>query len=79
MSLDYEETNQFKVVKPCDALLKEFAAKHPEIVWIDFGEKLVDASGWVPKGLMRDGIHPSAAGYDVWMDAILPVVDAKAK
>jgi lysophospholipase L1-like esterase len=23
---------------------------------------------------MRDGIHPSAAGYDIWMDAILPVI-----
>ena len=57
-----------------NALLKEFASKHPEITWIDFNEKLVDSSGWVPKNLMRDGIHPSAAGYDIWMDAILPVV-----
>jgi lysophospholipase L1-like esterase len=54
--------------------LKEFASKHPEITWIDFNEKLVDSSGWVPKNLMRDGIHPSAAGYDIWMDAILPAI-----
>lgn len=62
-----------------NALLKEFAVQHPEITWIDFNDKLVDATGWVPKALMRDAIHPSDAGYDVWMDAILPVVDAKAK
>ena len=62
-----------------NALLKEFAAKHPEITWIDFNEKLVDATGWVPRELMRDAIHPSDAGYDIWMDAILPVVDVTVK
>ena len=60
-----------------NALLKEFASKHPEIKWIDFNEKMVDASGWVPKAMMPDGIHPSDSGYDIWMDAILPVTDAK--
>ena len=32
----------------------------------------VDATGWVPKALMPDGIHPADAGYDIWMEAILP-------
>ena len=58
-----------------NALLKEFASKHPEIMWIDFNEKLVDSSGWVPKNLMRDGIHPSDDGYGIWMDAILPAIE----
>ena len=53
-------------------LAKSFVAAHPEIVWIDFNGKLVDDTGWVPKTLMPDGIHPSASGYDIWMEAILP-------
>ena len=55
-----------------NALLKEYAAAHPEIVWIDFNDKMVDASGWVPRAIMADEIHPPDAGYGLWMDAILP-------
>lgn len=28
----------------------------------------------VPKELMPDGIHPSAAGYDIWMAALEPLL-----
>ena len=53
-------------------LLKAFAAAHPEITWIDFNAKLVDETGWVPAAIMRDEIHPTDAGYDLWMAALLP-------
>ena len=53
-------------------LLKAFAEKHPEITWIDFNDKMVDSTGWVPRAIMADEIHPTDAGYDLWMDAILP-------
>ena len=55
-----------------NALLKEYATAHPEIKWIDFNDKMVDSSGWVPRAIMADEIHPTDAGYDLWMDAILP-------
>ena len=55
-----------------NALLKEYATAHPEIKWIDFNDKMVDTSGWVPRAIMADEIHPTDAGYDLWMDAILP-------
>ena len=55
-----------------NALLKEYAAAHPEIVWIDFNDKMVDSTGWVPRAIMADEINPTDAGYDIWMDAILP-------
>jgi len=57
-----------------NALLKAFAARDGKIVWIDFNEKLVDASGWVPASIMADQIHPTDAGYDVWMEALKPVL-----
>jgi lysophospholipase L1-like esterase len=57
-----------------NALLKEFAAKDGKVVWIDFNDKLVDASGWVPKSIMADEIHPTDAGYDVWMAALEPAL-----
>ena len=55
-------------------LLKKFAELDGKVVWIDFNDKLVDATGWVPRTLMADEIHPSDAGYDVWMEALAPVL-----
>ena len=57
-----------------NALLKQFADRDGKIIWIDFNDRLVDASGWVPKTIMRDEIHPTAAGYDIWMEALAPVI-----
>lgn len=57
-----------------NALLKQFAEKDGKIIWIDFNDRLVDASGWVPKSIMRDEIHPTAAGYDIWMEALAPII-----
>ena len=55
-------------------LLKAFAEKDGAVVWIDFNAKLVDETGWVPKSLMKDEIHPTDAGYEIWMAALAPVL-----
>jgi beta-glucosidase len=55
-----------------NALLKEFAERDGKLVWVDFNERLVDGSGWVPASLMADEIHPTDAGYDIWMNALAP-------
>ena len=57
-----------------NALLKAFAERDGKIVWIDFNDKLVDETGWVPRTLMADEIHPTDAGYDIWMAALAPVL-----
>lgn len=56
-------------------LLKDFAAKDGKLIWIDFNDKLTDESGWVPRTLMADEIHPTDAGYDIWMAAINPTLE----
>lgn len=53
-----------------NAILKDFAEKDGKLVWIDFNAKLVDATGWVPKTLMADEIHPTDAGYEFWLEAL---------
>ena len=55
-----------------NALLKQFAEEDGKLVWVDFNDKLIDESGWVPKSLMADEIHPTDAGYDIWMSALTP-------
>ena len=60
-------------------ILECFARENKDIVWLDFNAKFLDASGWVPKRLMADEIHPTDEGYDIWMDAMLPVLGASGK
>ena len=55
-------------------LLKKFADADGRLIWIDFNSRLVDETGWVPKSIMADEIHPSDAGYDIWMEALAPVL-----
>ena len=57
-----------------NALLKAFAERDGKVVWIDFNSKLVDETGWVPASIMADQIHPTSAGYDLWMEALAPVL-----
>ena len=57
-------------------LLKDFARKDGGVVWVDFNSSFVDEFGWVPSTLMRDGLHPTRAGYEIWMKALEPHLDA---
>ena len=54
--------------------LKAFAQANPDIAWVDFNDKLVGSDGWVPREIMADEIHPTDKGYDIWMDAVNPVL-----
>lgn len=60
-------------------LLKAFAASDPTIEWIDLESKFVDASGWVPKAMMSDEVHPVEAGYDIWAEALSRAIDSPTK
>lgn len=56
-----------------NVLLKEYAAAE-KIVYLDINARLVDESGWVPETIMKDEVHPTAAGYDIWMEELSKVV-----
>lgn len=55
-------------------LLKAFAEKDGKLIWVDFNAKFLDASGWVPPTLMKDQIHPTDEGYELWMAALKDVL-----
>lgn len=54
--------------------LSQFAARS-NVVFLDIGSKFLNPSGAVSKKLMPDLLHPAAAGYQVWADAILPTIE----
>lgn len=55
-------------------LLKEFAEKDGKIVWLDLTKELTDETGWVPKDIMEDQLHPTAKGYQIWERALKPLL-----
>ena len=47
--------------------------------FLDIGSRFVTKAGGVNQDLLPDNLHPSHAGYQVWSDAIKPVVDEMTK
>ena len=44
-------------------------------IYLDFGDKFLQPDGTLTKEIMPDFLHPSAKGYQIWADAIQPVID----
>ena len=55
-----------------NALLKKWAEEDGDIVWLDLTDALTDKTGWVPKAIMPDELHPAAKGYEIWEEALKP-------
>jgi lysophospholipase L1-like esterase len=47
--------------------------------YLDIGDKFLDANGNLPKEVMPDALHPNAKGYQIWADAIQPLLDEMMK
>ena len=53
-----------------NAIIKGYA-DGDKVIWVDFNAKWLDKSGDT-KWIMPDRLHPNAAGYKIWTDAVLP-------
>jgi lysophospholipase L1-like esterase len=50
-------------------------ASDPRVTYLDFGDKFLQPDGTLPKDVMPDSLHPNAKGYEIWANAIAPVVE----
>ena len=50
-----------------------------QVRFLDFGAKFVDASGGISTEVMPDGLHPAKPGYQIWADAMKPLLDEMMK
>ncbi|MEI7729114.1 MAG: GDSL-type esterase/lipase family protein [Verrucomicrobiota bacterium] len=46
-----------------------------KVIYIDFGEKFLSPDGSLSAEIMPDFLHPSTKGYQIWADAIQPIID----
>ncbi|MEM9236636.1 MAG: sulfatase/phosphatase domain-containing protein, partial [Verrucomicrobiota bacterium] len=49
------------------------------IFWQDMDGVFLDSDGVLPKGVMPDGLHPKEKGYEMWAEAIAPMVEELMK
>ncbi len=58
------------------AINKKIAALQSDrVTYLDIGRKFLEPDGTLTREIMPDFLHPSAKGYQIWADAIQPVVD----
>ena len=62
--------------KTINPQLKAYAAESG-CTWLDMNNKFLDENGEIKPGLMMpDDLHPIAAGYEIWLSEMCPVVDS---
>lgn len=61
-------------IKAINKILSGFA-DGKKVLFIDFGDKLLEPDGTLSPEVMPDFLHPNAKGYQIWADAIQPVID----
>ena len=47
------------------------------LVRLDLWNRYVGPDGSIPKSLMFDALHPTVKGYDIWGEALRPIVEAE--
>jgi beta-glucosidase len=45
------------------------------IRYLDIGKVFLDADGNIPRDVMKDGLHPTGKGYELWYEAMHPLLD----
>jgi lysophospholipase L1-like esterase len=46
-----------------------------KVIYIDFSDKFLTPDGTLSPDIMPDFLHPNAKGYQIWAEAIQPVID----
>ena len=59
-----------------DAINRSIAklADHPQVEFHDLTPRFLDPQGNLPATIMPDALHPNPAGYQIWLDALLPLL-----
>jgi lysophospholipase L1-like esterase len=67
-----------KKVAAVNAIIAPLGTGDPRVSYVDISPKLIEADGTISKEMMPDSVHPTAKGYDIWADAIQPLIDRYA-
>jgi lysophospholipase L1-like esterase len=62
-----------RTIGEINRLLVEFASQH-QLDVIDPGARMLAPGGTLPRSLLPDSCHPNEAGYQLWADALRPLL-----
>jgi lysophospholipase L1-like esterase len=49
------------------------------VFYLDIGDQFLAPDGSIPRDIMRDGLHPTAKGYEIWAQAVKETLDGFLK
>ncbi len=62
-----------KPIREINAIIAKLGAQE-HVTFLDLTDRFADADGLPRKELMADTVHPNAAGYRVWAEALEPIL-----
>ncbi len=62
-----------KINEATNKIIKKYA-DGKRVFWLNINDKFLQADGVLPKSIMPDLLHPNAEGYEIWAQAIEPMV-----
>lgn len=68
-----KEVNPVEPIRKLNAMLEEYATKN-KCIWIDFYTPMEVSEGTLNPAYTKDGVHPTAEGYDVMEKIIAPAL-----
>jgi lysophospholipase L1-like esterase len=66
-------------IKAINAEIAKLDDGGKRVKYLDIGAKFLDEKGDMPKDVMGDFLHPSTKGYQIWHDAVAPVIEEMMK
>ncbi len=61
-------------IKKINAIISSYG-DDKRVTYLDIGDKFLQPDGTLSADIMPDFLHPSAKGYEIWANAIQPVLD----
>ncbi len=49
------------------------------VFYLDIGDRFLAPDGTIPREIMRDGLHPTTRGYEIWAQAVKETLDGFMK
>lgn len=66
-------TTERQWVAATNTLIKQLG-KYDRVDYYDFGDHFLDENGNISPTVMGDYLHPGRAGYEIWLEQLLPMV-----
>lgn len=68
----------WNVMQEANRLVQAFTATNPRLRYLDLGPQMLGADGTPkPELFVADGLHMTAAGYDLWTAAVMRALSAR--